>query len=111
MPAEARLAIPLLERAVALEPRYGLAHGYLSLCYEILFVRDGLDPAHGAAAVRHARAVLADGRDDATALGLADFTISIIEHDRPTVIEAFEAALALSPSCNIALVLGSLAMG
>ena len=42
---------------------------------------------------------------------MAGFTISIIEHDRRTVIEAFEAALALSPSCNIALVLGSLAMG
>jgi adenylate cyclase len=51
------------------------------------------------------------GRDDATALGLAGFVIAIVEHDRRTAIEAFEAALALSPSCSIALILGSIAMG
>ena len=41
MPEEARIAVPLLERALALEPDYGLAHGYLSLCYEIVFARGG----------------------------------------------------------------------
>jgi len=44
MPEEARIAVPLLERALALEPDYGLAHGYLAWCFEVLFVRDGLDP-------------------------------------------------------------------
>src|SRR6516164_9593711 len=111
MPEEARLAVPLLERALALEPGYGLAHGCLAWCLEVLFVRDGLDPAIAAAAVRHAHAAITHGRDDATALGMAGFVISLIEHDRPTAIEAFESALALSPSCSIALILGSIAMG
>jgi adenylate cyclase len=104
MPEEARIAVPLLERALALEPDYGLAHGYLALCFEVLFVRGGLDPEIGAAAVRHAHAAITHGPDDGTALGLAGFVIAIVEHDRRTAIEAFEAALALSPSCSIALI-------
>src|SRR6516225_6227040 len=111
MPEQARIAAPLLERALALEPGYGLAHGYLAWCLEVLFVRGGLDPEVAAAAVRHAHAAITDGRDDATALGLAGFVIAIVEHDRRAAIEAFEAALALSPSCSIALIFGSTAMG
>jgi hypothetical protein len=38
--------------------------------------------------------------------GLAGFAISLVEHDQPATIEAFEAALALSPSCSIALIRG-----
>jgi adenylate cyclase len=111
MPEEARIAMPLLERALALEPEYGLAHGYLAWCFQVLFVRGGLDPEMAAAAVCHAHAAITHSRDDATALGLAGFVIAIVEHDRRTAIEAFEAALALSPSCSIVLILGSLAMG
>jgi adenylate cyclase len=111
MPEGVRIAVPLLERALALEPDYGLAHGCLAWCLEVLFVRDGLDPQIAAAAVRHAHAAITHGRDDATALGMAGFVISLVEHDRPTAIEAFEAALTLSPSCSIALILGSIAMG
>jgi adenylate cyclase len=61
--------------------------------------------------VRHAHAAIAHGRDDATALGLAGFAISLVEHDQPAAIESFEAALALSPSCSIALILGCVSMG
>jgi len=111
MPEDARIARPLLEHALALEPDYGLAHGYLALCYEIVFARGGHDPEIAAAAVRHARAAIAHGRDDATALALGGFTIALVEHDRPAAIEAFETALALSPSCSIACILGSVAMG
>ena len=71
MPDEARIAVPLLERALALEPDYGLAHGYLAWCFEILFLRGGLDPEIAEAAVRHAHAAITHGRDDAIALGLA----------------------------------------
>jgi hypothetical protein len=35
----------------------------------------------------------------------------LVEHDRPTAIEAIESALALSSSCSVALLLGSIAMG
>jgi adenylate cyclase len=111
MPEEARIAVPLLERALAFEPDYGLAHGYLSLCQEIVFARGGHDPEIAAAAVRHAHAAIAHGRDDATALALGAFTIALVEHDRPAAIEAFETALALSPSCSIACIFGAVAMG
>jgi adenylate cyclase len=111
MPDEARTAVPLLERALALEPDYGLAHGFLSLCHEIVFARGGHDPEIAAAALRHAHAAILHGRDDATALALGAFTISLVEHDRPAAIEAFETALALSPSCSIACIFGAVAMG
>jgi adenylate cyclase len=112
MPEGGLKAVPLLERALALEPDYGLAHGLLALCFEVLFARGGfVDRETGAAAVRHAHAAITHGRDDATALGLAAFVIALVEHDPPAAIEAFETALALSPSCSLAFMLGSTAMG
>ena len=62
------------------------------------------------AAIRHAHAALAYGRDDATALALGGFVISIVEHDRATAFEAFEQALAISPSSAFALFFGSSAL-
>jgi len=41
MPEGALQALPLLDRALALEPDYGLAHGYVAHCHEYLFVRAG----------------------------------------------------------------------
>jgi adenylate cyclase len=112
MPEEAWVAVPLLERALTLEPDYGLAHGYLSLCFEVIFARGGfVDQEIGAAATRHAHAAITHGRDDATALALGAFTVALVEHDRRAAIEAFETALALSPSCSIAFMFGSTAMG
>jgi len=43
------------------------------------------------AAIRHARAAVTHGRDDATALAMRAFAIGLVEHD-----EGFERALALS---------------
>jgi hypothetical protein len=42
-----------------------------------------------AAAVRPAHAATTYGRDDTTAMGLAVFVLSLVEHDRPTAIETF----------------------
>src|SRR5271155_4256866 len=111
MPAEAAKAMPLLERALTLEPDYAGAHGYLAWCHQILFVYDGFNKegSHDAA-IQHARAALSYGRDDATALALGGFVISITEHDRATALEAFEQALAISPSSSFALFCGSLAL-
>ena len=58
-------------------------------------------------AIRHAHAAIAHGRDDAMALTLGGFTIGMVEHDRAAAQEAFEAALALSPSSAFAYILGS----
>ena len=110
MPAEAAKAMPLLERALTLEPDYAGAHGYLAWCHQILFVRGGFNKENHDAAIRHARAALSYGRDDATALALGGFVISITEHDRATAFEALEQALAISPSSSFALFCGSAAL-
>jgi len=110
MPAEAAKAMPLLERALTLEPDYAGAHGYLAWCHQILFVRGGFNKESHDAAIRHARAALSYGRDDATALALGGCVISITEHDRATAFEALEQALAISPSSSFALFCGSAAL-
>jgi adenylate cyclase len=110
MPKEAAEAVPLLQRALALEPDYAGAHGFLAWCHEILFVRAGFSQENHAAAIRHGRAAIAHGRDDATALALGAFTVALVEHDRVTAFEAFEQALALSPSSSVALFFGSVAL-
>ena len=106
MPEEAIKAMPLLEKALALEADYGSAHGLLAWCHEILFVRAGFQNENRAAAILHASAAIAHGRDDAMALALGAFVVGMLDHDRVTAVEAFERALALSPSSSIALFLG-----
>ena len=61
-----------------------------------LFVRAGHSEENRLAAIRHVRAALAHGRDDATAPGLGGFVIAMVEYDRATAFQAFEQALALS---------------
>ncbi|HKA65285.1 MAG TPA: adenylate/guanylate cyclase domain-containing protein [Methyloceanibacter sp.] len=110
MPEDAAKAVPLLEQALALEPDYASAHGLLAWCQEILFLRAGGSDENRAAAIRHGHGAVEHGRDDATALALGAFAIAMVEHDRVTAFEAFERALALSPSCSFALSLGSVAL-
>ena len=68
---DADRAIPLLVKALDLEPGYPAAHASLAWCYHFLF-RLGLRAEDRDAAIRHAHAAIADG-DDATALGIAGF--------------------------------------
>jgi tetratricopeptide (TPR) repeat protein len=110
MPEEATKALPLLEKALALEADYADAHGFLAWCHEILFVRAGLKEKNRAAAVRHARAAVTYGRDNATALALGAFVIAMVEHDRVAAFQALDQALALSPSSSFTLFLGSVAL-
>ena len=70
----------------------------------------GFKEEHRLAAIRHARAAIAHGRDDATALALGAFAIGMVEHDRTTATEAFERALALSPSSAFSLFLGGVVL-
>src|SRR5271166_2453122 len=110
MPAEAAKAMPLLEKALTIEGDYAAAHGLLAWCHHIFFARRGYNQVNHNAAIRHARAALAYGRDNATALALGGFVISITEHDRATAFEASEQALAISPSSSFALFCGSAAL-
>jgi adenylate cyclase len=110
IPAEAAKAMPLLERALTLEDDYARAHGLLASCHNIFFRLRGFNKENHDAAIRHARAAVAYGRDDAAALALGGFVIAMIEHDRATGFEAFEQALAISPSSSFTLFFGSLAL-
>ena len=107
-------ALPLLERALALEPDYALAHGHAAVCHEILFMRGrqaDRREENRRGAIRHARAALVHGRDDATSLAEAGFVIAMVEHDRADAREAFEAAIVLSPSLAHTYFMGSVALG
>jgi adenylate cyclase len=111
MPDSAVQALPLLERALALEPDYALAHAHAAHCHEILFVRAGRREENRLGAVRHAHAAITHGRDDAMALALGGFNIGMVEHDRAAAREAFEAALALSPSSAFTYFYGGVVLG
>jgi hypothetical protein len=56
------------------------------------------------------RAALSYGRGDATALALGGMVIALTEHERATAFEAFEQALAISPSSFFALFFGSMTL-
>jgi adenylate cyclase len=107
MPDEVAKALPLLESALEFQSDYALARGLLAWCHEILFIRAGFKEENRNAAIRHARAAIAQGRDDATALALGAFVIGMVAHDRGAAIEAFERAVALSPSSAFTLFAGS----
>jgi TolB-like protein/Tfp pilus assembly protein PilF len=95
---DAATAIPLLAKALELDARYAAAHAFLALCYHCRFSRAGLREEDRSAAVRHARAAIAAGGDDATTLGIAGFVISLDDHDCATALTLFDRALALSNS-------------
>ena len=111
MPQGAAQAIPFLQRALAIEPDYARAHAQIAMCHHALYLRGGLEEESRRAAIHHAHAAIANGRDDSTALSFAGFVIGMDEHDRVAAYEAFDAALALSPSSAFTYLVGSAVRG
>jgi adenylate cyclase len=111
MPEGASQAVPLLERALLIEPNYALAHGQTAFCNEILYLRAGRREDNRKAAIRHAHTAVALGPDDAPALVYAAIAIGLVEHNRILAQETFEAALAISPSAAWAYSWGALILG
>jgi tetratricopeptide (TPR) repeat protein len=107
MPERSATALVLLERALALDPTYALAHGFAAMGHHNRFLRAGLREEDRAASIRHAQAAIENGPDDALALTFAGFSIGMDAHDRTAAFTAFEAALAVSPSTALAYILGS----
>src|ERR1019366_10654832 len=110
MPEPSKRALVLLERALALDPTYGLAHGYAAQCHHSIFLRGGLREENRAASIRHAEAAITHGQDDALALSFAGFAIGMDKHHRAAAFAAFEAALAISPSSALTYIQGSIVL-
>jgi adenylate cyclase len=110
MPERVTKALVLLERALALDPAYALAHAFAAMCHHCLFLRAGLREKNLAASMRHAQAAIVHGQDDALALTFAGFSIGMDGHDHAAAFAAFEAALAVSPSSAITYILGSVVL-
>jgi adenylate cyclase len=111
MPEQSRQALLLLERALALDPRYTLAHAFAAVCHHTLFVRGGMSEESREASIRHAEAAIVYGQDDALALSFAGFVIGMDKHDRAAAFAAFEDALSLSPSLALTYTCGSVIYG
>ncbi len=111
MPEQVTQALVLLERSIALEPAYALAHGNAAMCHHCLFLRAGLQEVNRSASIRHARSAITHGQDDALALTLAGFSIGMDEHDRSAAFTSLDAALAISPSSALTYILGSVILG
>ncbi|MGE0313363.1 MAG: winged helix-turn-helix domain-containing tetratricopeptide repeat protein [Lautropia sp.] len=107
MPARVERALALLERSIAIEPGYALAHGNAAMCHHCLFLRSGLQETHRSASIAHARSAIIHGQDDALALTLAGFSLGMDGHDRQAAFTALDAALAISPSSALSYILGS----
>lgn len=111
MPAQVTKALVLVEKALALDPDYPLAHAFAAMCHHSLFLRAGLNEAERLASIRHAQAAILNGRDDALALTFAGFSIGMDAHDRATAFTVLEAALAVSPSSAVTYILGGVIFG
>src|SRR5260370_12963435 len=98
MPEHVTKALLLLERALAFDPNYALAHAYAAECYHTLFLRGGLHEENRTASIRHAEAAIAHGQDVAPALAFAGFVIVMDKPDLPASFASFEAPLPLTPS-------------
>jgi len=106
-PERCAKALLLLERALALDATYALAHAYAAECHHSIFLRGGLREERRTASIRHAEAAIAYGHDDASALAFAGFVIGMDKHDRAAAFAAFDAALSVSPSSALTYILGS----
>jgi TolB-like protein len=110
VPQHADVAIPLLQKALELEPGYASSHAGLAWCFHFRFVRGGRREEDRITSTRHARAAVAAGADDATTLATAGIVIFFNEHDVTTAFELFDRALAVSPSNVIALGMSAVAL-
>ena len=106
MPEDAKIGMEFLQEALKLDPN-AAAHAFMAWGMEIRVLRGGFNAADAEAGVRHARAALAYGTDDATALSVATLALLHLGHDFAAAAGAIARALALNPSCAAAFYWGA----
>lgn len=72
-----------------------------------MFLAWGFNEADRIAGLRHARAAVASGSDDATALAVAAFVVALLGKDYKAASSGIERALSLNASCAAAHYFGS----
>ncbi len=107
MPEDAKIGMGYLEEALKLDPKYAAAHAYMAWGLEMRVARGAFSEADISAGIRHARAALAHGGEDATALAVASLSLLHLAHDFEAASGAITRALSLNASCAIALYLGA----
>jgi len=107
MPAEADKGLTFLNRALALDPDYAPAHATAAWCYEIRYLRGGLNEIDKNAALSHAKTTIALRPDDAVTLATAGFVIGLVAHDYETSMEVIDRALTLTGTSAMALWMGA----
>jgi tetratricopeptide (TPR) repeat protein len=110
MPEGSAPAIPLLERALSLDPNYAFAHAGLAWCFHIRFSRAGLNPEDKRRSIHHAHKAVSGAYNDATTLAIAAFVIWFDEHDTTLAFDLFDRALDISGSNVIALCTSAVAL-
>ncbi len=98
-PADCRIAIGILDQALELDPNHGLAHACLASAHMNCFWYAGFDQADKAAALSHARFVLAGATEGAHALSRAASVVTFLDRDYAAALDAINRALLQNPSC------------
>ena len=111
MPSEADQALPLLHRALSLQPDYPAAHAAAAVCHEVRYMRGGMQEGDKEDALSHARAAIEGGADDAETLATAGFVIGLVAHDYDTAMNAIDRALLINGTSVYALGWGAVILG
>ncbi len=107
---KAKAALPLLEKALTLDPDYAAAHALLAWAHEIYFARAGFEEAHRRAAIAHGRAAIEQEADDPTALAVGGFVLAFLA-DRDVGLASIARAAELNPASATVAFLGAQANG
>ena len=105
MPEDAERALPLLDRALHLDPDYVSAHALAAWCHEWRFTRSGFQESERQLAFQHARAAAAG--DDPTAAAIAGFSMVFLTQERREPLEAISKGVALNPCSATAMYLSA----
>jgi TolB-like protein/Tfp pilus assembly protein PilF len=103
MPGKASQALPLLRRALELDPDYASAHALLAWCHELRFARGGYGTHDRESALVHARTVLDGDTDDGTAVVIAAFVMNLLAKESEVALSTMERGLSMNPSSATAL--------